>query len=185
MKNLFSNNFYFQYRLPNHNDFRRTLLSAKSYGDEDFTWGELCKVKRESYHIDDWLNVLVEPVKLLSQELKITFKANISHPWVNMYERGGFQEIHYHDDCDIAAVVFLNDGPDFGKFYFWDANHTAFTKPWIKMITKMGLSNIYYPEVKAGDIIFFPSHMMHGVSPHNSDTVRKTLSFNIVVTDVE
>ena len=44
----------------------------------------------------------------------------------------------------------------------------------------MKLSNIYYPEVKAGDVILFPSHMLHGVSPHGSDTVRKTFSFNVV-----
>jgi uncharacterized protein (TIGR02466 family) len=171
--------------MPKYKEFLSRLLQVKSYGDDDFTWGDLCHVKRESYVVEDWLDLLVEPVRLLSKELKITFNASISHPWANLYEKGGFQEIHYHDDCDIAAVIFLNDGPDFGKFYFWDANHTAFTKPWIKMITKMGLSNIYYPEVKAGDIIFFPSHMMHGVSPHKSDTIRKTFSFNIVVNDVE
>ena len=83
------------------------------------------------------------------------------------------------------APVFLNDGEDFSKFYFWDSNHTAFTKPWIKILTQMKLSNIYYPEVKAGDVLLFPSHMLHGVSPHNSDIIRKTFSFNVIVTNVE
>ena len=113
------------------------------------------------------------------------FSAKILNPWLNKYSRGGFQEIHYHDDCDIAGVVFLNDGEDFSKFYFWDAHHTSFTKPWIKILTQMKLSNIYYPEVKAGDVLLFPSHMLHGVSPHNCDIIRETFSFNVVVTNVE
>ena len=68
---------------------------------------------------------------LLSGDLGVQFNAKFLNPWANRYEKGAFQEIHYHDDCDIAGVVFLNDGKT-SKFYFWDANQTAFTKPWIK-----------------------------------------------------
>ena len=40
-------------------------------------------------------------------------------------------------------------------------------------------------EFMAGDVLLFPSHMLHGVSPHNSDIIRKTFSFNVIVTNVE
>tara|TARA_B100002019_G_C21248655_1_gene589822 strand:+ start:269 stop:823 length:555 start_codon:yes stop_codon:yes gene_type:complete len=184
MKAIFTNNFYFQYRMP---EFAALVdrLPKNEVVDENFTWGDLCKIDRTSLHIDDYADLLTKPLELLSQELRVEFHARILHPWVNLYKKGSFQEVHYHDDCDIAAVVFLNDGPDFSKFYFWDASHTAFTKPWIKIITKMQLSNIYYPSVKAGDVILFPSHMFHGVTPHQSDTIRKTLSFNVVLNDVK
>lgn len=168
-------------------DFDNLLdrLPKDNVVDKNFTWGDLCKIDRTSLHIDDYADVLTKPLQLLSEQLKVNFHARILHPWVNLYSRGSFQEVHYHDDCDIAAVVFLNDGPDFSKFYFWDASHTAFTKSWIKIITKMKLSNIYYPDVRAGDVILFPSHMYHGVTPHQSDIIRKTLSFNVVVNDVQ
>ncbi len=41
--------------------------------------------------------------------------------------------------------------------------------------------NLYIPDVKAGDIIFFPSDLQHGVSPHKSDTTRRTLSLNLSI----
>ena len=34
-------------------------------------------------------------------------------------------------------------------------------------------------EEKKGDILFFPSHMIHGVTPHQSDIPRITISGNI------
>ena len=35
-----------------------------------------------------------------------------------------------------------------------------------------------YPDIKEGDIIIFPGYLDHGVSPHNSDSKRITLSCN-------
>lgn len=185
MKQCFSSYFYFQYRMPNFDVLVDRLKTASKYNDDNFTWGDLCKIDRESLVIDDWCDLLSQPMQLLSQDLGLTITARLSHPWVNLYDRGGFQEIHYHDDCDIAAVICLNDGPDFSKFYFWDGHHTDYSHAWIKMMPKLGWSNIYYPDIKAGDIIFFPSHMFHGVTPHNSDTIRKTMSFNIYINNVE
>ena len=37
---------------------------------------------------------------------------------------------------------------------------------------------------KRGDILFFPSHMLHGVSPHKSDIPRMTVSGNIELRDL-
>ena len=39
-------------------------------------------------------------------------------------------------------------------------------------------------EGKRGDILFFPSHMLHGVSPHKSDNPRITISGNISINQV-
>ena len=32
---------------------------------------------------------------------------------------------------------------------------------------------------KAGDIIFFPSYMLHGVTPHRMEEPRTTIAFNL------
>lgn len=185
MKETISNTgFYFHYRMP---EFDKLLerIPKDNVVDKNFTWGNLCKVNRTALNINDYQDILVNPLRMVSEELGVTFSAKILHPWINMYERGSFQEVHWHDDCDIAAVIFLNDEPDFSKFYFFDANHTQFTKPWVKIITRIKESNIYYPKIQAGDVILFPSHMMHGVTPHQSDIIRKTMSFNVVITDVQ
>ena len=44
------------------------------------------------------------------------------------------------------------------------------------------LDNLGLDDYKEGDILFFPGGILHGVSPHNSSVVRKTLSFNFDIT---
>ena len=47
----------------------------------------------------------------------------------------------------------------------------------------MGLKSDIYKAFEKGDILFFPSHILHGLSSHNSDVIRKTLSFNFDILD--
>ena len=42
----------------------------------------------------------------------------------------------------------------------------------------LGLGSAVFPKIESGDIIFFPGHMLHGVTPHESDEVRITMSAN-------
>ena len=69
----------------------------------------------------------------------------------------------------------MNDGDE---FYFYDRNSSQLT-PSIKRL--VDYSNAHGIKAKAGDILFFPSHMLHGVSPHRLDTPRTTISGNISV----
>ena len=46
--------------------------------------------------------------------------------------------------------------------------------------TKNGLySEVYYPDVKEGDLIIFPSWMEHICPPNRSNELRVTMAFNI------
>ena len=42
-----------------------------------------------------------------------------------------------------------------------------------------GYDNSSFLNVSAGDVLIFPGNMLHGVSAHGSDIMRKTLSTNI------
>ena len=33
------------------------------------------------------------------------------------FMKGYFQEIHIHPDCDFAAAMMLNSGPNFARFF--------------------------------------------------------------------
>ena len=66
-----------------------------------------------------------------------------------------------------------------GEFYFYNRNHIQWSFNWR---TLMELSDRFVPTIREGDIMFFPGHMLHGVSPHRSDKVRRTLSFNLDIT---
>ena len=68
------------------------------------------------------------------------------------------------------------------KFYFLNERSRVTSEAWTGLSDTMGDSISIEPE--RGDILFFPSHMLHGVTPHKSDTPRITVSGNIKLRDL-
>ena len=175
---IFPNSFFFKYKAPNAEEI---IEKANSYSEElvdnsAFHW--------KAYHASDcikldwkdWIDIFKPTLNLLSKDLKSAFKYTMYNPWLNLYKRGAHQEVHDHFPCHLSMVFLVNDGPDFSKFYFLDRNSINVSHPLAKL---SGLTNVFEPTLTAGDAIFFPSNLMHGVTPHNSDVIRRSISINL------
>ena len=104
------------------------------------------------------------------------------NPWLNLYERGYYQELHCHKGNDLSSIFFVNDGINFSELFFYDRNANNFSDNFEELISYESTINIPY---KKGDIIFFPSHTLHGVTSHQNDEIRKTLSVNFKIDKVK
>jgi len=184
MHDLKGNYFYFQYPYKKYNELLETLETTKPQKNPTFSWSDLSSLKREAYLATDFKELLLQPIEYFAFENGIGLDIDVLDPWLNKYSKKDFQELHNHPTCDLSVVIFLNDGPDFGQFYFLDPGHTQFNRLWYPILQKMDRGSIWIPEVKAGDVILFPSHMMHGVTPHKSKDIRKTFAYNVVFKDV-
>ena len=184
MIDLKGNYFYSQYPYKKLDQLKQKIEELEPEKNPGYSWGNFCSLKREAYLANDFKELLLQPVEYFAFETGMGFDVEALDPWVNKYEKGHFQEIHNHPTADLAVVVFLNDGPDFGQFYFHDIGHTQFNPAWYPILEKLDRGSIWIPEVKAGDVIVFPSHMMHGVSPHKSDIVRETFAYNVIFKSV-
>jgi len=186
--NSFNSNFYFKYKLPKFDVLLERLAEVEDTIEADNirSWGNLCSlttVSEDQMSRINFSDIITEAIDLLSVDLKSELRYSVFHPWMNHYKKGDHQEPHIHDNCDLAAVIFLNQGEDFGKFYFLDSNASTVSRPWVPILSNLiGKDPVFIPEgIEAGDIIFFPTHMFHGVSTHRSDTVRKSIAFNILI----
>ena len=184
----FNSNFYFKYKLPDFDVLMERLAEVEDTISPDNvrSWGNLCSletVSEEQMSKVNFSDIISNAIQLLAQDLRTELKYNVFHPWLNQYKRGDHQEAHIHDNCDVAAVIFLNQGDDFGKFYFLDSNAAVLSRPWFPIMGNLiGKDPIHFVEdIEPGDIIFFPNNMFHGVTPHKSDEVRKTIAFNIII----
>lgn len=184
MHNILGNYFYFKYPYKNYDKLLEKLETVKPKENVDWSWGNQCSLHKEAFLATDFSEILLQPMEYFALELGVGLDIDVLDPWLNQYKRKDFQEIHNHPDCDLSIVVFLNDGENFGEFYFWDPSHTQFNRLWYPILEKMGRGSIWIPEVKSGDVIVFPSHMMHGVTPHKSDETRKTFAYNVVLKNV-
>ena len=176
---LFPVDFFVKVRPSN---FEEILSNVSSLGvddssiQQDENWGSNCTVKTIHLDPDKWISILAPGIRQFCGQVGWNGNFAIHESWINFYKRGYFQEPHSHRGCDFASVVFLNNGEDYAKFYFQN-RMSGYVPPLIEHLT--GVSDSWYPNIEPGDMFFFPSYLLHGVSPHYSDEIRKTLSFNI------
>ena len=182
---LFPSDFYFQYECPNSSQIIASIdaIDEKKSDLNTHEWGDVCNVK--TIYIDDfeWVKHHFSLVlKQFLDEINYRGSIKIDTPWINLYTYNNFQEIHHHSgaDFDFASVFFCNDGENFSNFYFQN-RMCGLTPPILSEIFKT--EDSFFPGISAGDMLIFPAHTLHGVSPHRSNVVRKTLSFNFKLCD--
>jgi len=179
---IFLQNYFFKMKCINFEKICDIVDSytSKDIDNQNFKWGKNCLIDRITIHDDNIADCIYSNIQSFVEEMEVKVNVKLERPWINLYQKGYFQEIHDHAESDFSATIFINSGYDFSKFYFYDRFHYRNTKIMKKEFT---LNDVFYPELEQGDIIIFPAHMLHGVSPHKNDTIRKTISFNFNIID--
>jgi hypothetical protein len=178
MNYIFPSYFYCKYQAPNA---EQLISSLSKYTEEDinnslFTWGTESSSEKVPIKWEDYYTLLQPSVDIFASHIGSGFNYKMHDPWLNIYNRGQFQEVHSHSGHDFSCVFFVNVGENFSNFYFYDRNEIS-TSVKLKSLLKHYTSHVIN-DIKTGDILFFPSHMLHGVSPHNNDIPRKTFATN-------
>ncbi len=112
-----------------------------------------------------------------------TLRWGIKEMWVNVLETGGHQALHNHANSFISGVVFLTTPHPSANTVFHKAmgtpefsfvndhtsiNHGPFNSPkWVM------------PDANAGDLILFPSYILHAVPPNQGEQ-RISIAFNAI-----
>ena len=116
---------------------------------------------KEIEHID--FNFLRKQYEVCVKEVVKLYnikKYHIGDIWYNYFKKSQFQELHRHKGNGLTAVHYLIYDP---KYH----SKTEFT------------NNIKSPEIKEGNILFFPSNLQHYVPKNNSNKPRLTVAFSI------
>jgi hypothetical protein len=94
--------------------------------------------------------------------------------WVNVKEPDEVIEMHGHPDSTIACTYYIKTSAHGGELYYLDTG-------------KIGEHNtsIRYIKPEVGDLIFFPSYVLHGVNANKGNGLRVSLStdFNYQLTE--
>ena len=177
MKKLFDTHFYIHFRAPNADELISFLNEKNEVNNDKFRWGKNCIIDRVPLKSSpDVVDLLTPSMIKLADELNHKGSFFLFHPWINIYNEYSHQEIHEHTGSDMSAVFFMNHGENFSQFYFRDRFSCLLSQGVKKMLNYSDTQVL--TDISAGDMIFFPSNFYHGVNPHKSKEVRKTLSFN-------
>ena len=166
------------------------LFSDWIEDDEKFgipkDWQKLCRVtssdrKQDLSPLwDEYLEIL-KPTQdeFLSQiDLKYDAELVCDNIWCNKYVKGDFQEVHNHchPDYNIAMVYFHRCNGS--QFHFFDATWTENRTSGLDLIMNVPGKEVLQLEVEQGDVVLFPTHYPHFVSPNMDDDIRITFAGN-------
>lgn len=98
------------------------------------------------------------------------FPVDIQAMWYQQTMRGQFHQVHNHGAVGMSAVWYLEFNPLAHK-------STTFYCPFPDPLTGDLLNN--NPVANEGDLLVFPSFLLHEQEPNDSDIRRTIISFNI------
>ena len=102
----------------------------------------------------------------------------ITGSWLTKAKPKGFSNSHFHRNSWLSGVYYPKGDPGFNITFYHDHTSTFYTPP-----TEFNIYNSdnWWFSVKTGDIVLFPSSLVHMVEPKKGDNTRISLSFNIFI----
>lgn len=118
--------------------------------------------------LDIKTNILSKEIELFEKD--VGFNLISSEVWFQKYESNMNHAVHNHGPTGFSSVCFI----EYDKH---NHNPTTFISPFGNYIT--GELERYQPDVEEGDIIFFPSNLLHYAPTNLSKITRTIISFNL------
>ena len=108
---------------------------------------------------------------------------SVKEMWVNVLDTGGHQAMHNHANSFISAVVYLTPTHASSRTVFMKSpggTDFSFKNDHSGMVTgPFNAEKWISPEPEPGDLVLFPSYLMHAVPP-NAGERRITLALNAI-----
>ena len=100
----------------------------------------------------------------------------ITQSWLNYTEPGQSHHKHAHPNSVISGVLYINADQNTDKIFFFRQIFEQI-KPAIRE-TNVFNSESWNAPVKTGQVVLFPSHLLHMVETKEGDNTRVSLAFN-------
>ncbi len=113
---------------------------------------------------------------------------SVKELWFNVLDEGGRQAMHNHANSFVSGVLYLSPThPDARTVFMKAPGGTDFAFKNEHAGTKLGPYNAdkwISPQPEPGDLVLFPSYLMHAVPP-NPGARRISMAFNAIPTRLD
>lgn len=108
---------------------------------------------------------------------------SIKEIWANFLQPGGQQALHNHANCFISGILYLTPTDDSASTVFsrgLGGHDYVFRNSGRQVsMNEFNAEKWVAPEMVPGDLVLFPSYLLHEVPP-NQGGLRVTLAFNAI-----
>jgi uncharacterized protein (TIGR02466 family) len=135
--------------------------------------------KKEFKNLKKELDLIVQDYfnKVICTENKIC--PYITQSWLNYTETNQYHHKHAHPNSLLSAVLYINADEKFDKINFYRDEYMPF-KFDIKKWNNFNSTSWWFP-VKTGDVVIFPSSLIHSVDIKKGKNTRTSLAFNVFI----
>jgi uncharacterized protein (TIGR02466 family) len=113
---------------------------------------------------------------------------SIKEMWVNVLDHGGHQAMHNHANSFASGVIYLTPTHESARTVFMKSpggTDFSFKNDHPGMVTgPYNAEKWVSPDPAPGDLVLFPSYLMHAVPPNAGDR-RISLAFNAIPTRLD
>jgi uncharacterized protein (TIGR02466 family) len=103
----------------------------------------------------------------------------ITQSWLNYTETNQYHHQHTHPNSLVSGVLYINCHEEHDKIKFFNQKYSTI-QPQVKEHNIWNSDTWSFP-VKSGNIILFPSSLMHMVETKQGDNTRISLAFNVFI----
>lgn len=130
----------------------------------------------EKYNLKYFKEELTKHIDNYTREVGYTGvnKFKIHQSWFALFDKGNWGRIHHHSPSAISGVYYYKTQGSDGNLFFKCPDSTMASS------SVFGeLSEFKACSPKDGLLLLFPSYLEHGITQHDGDVPRISLSFNI------
>ena len=193
---MFCPRWYYRGSVPEDNQqeikqlFEEFLSVDKNFINPDDLNGELLTSYGLPTNVSapwtEWLELIKPCLSEMVEQLKPKMDIEIvpQEAWCNRYDTGHYQEYHCHSvqHCNLAAVYFFKLAEDQCPYLqFYNNQHAQYKMSGLADTFEIPTDATITPRVSEGDLIVFPAHYPHLVSPNKNGHERITFSANFDV----
>ena len=107
------------------------------------------------------------------------FTPYITQSWLNYTEKNQYHHKHAHPNSLVSGVMYINSDEKYDKIKFFNDTYHRLTLS-VKKYNLFNSSSWAF-SIKTGDILLFPSSLIHMVETKEGNNTRISLAFNVFV----
>ena len=142
--------------------------SVDSYILEQFVFKDLKNTLEQ--HLEEYLKKIICPAET-------SIKIYITQSWFNYTESNQFLQRHAHQNSFISGVYYVAADKEVDKIEFFKAGYDTIMLEYEKY--NLFNSTSWNIPIETGNVILFPSHLVHGVDNKKGPNLRISLAFNV------
>ena len=108
----------------------------------------------------------------------------IQNSWIMFHEANHFSHSHYHLNSFLSGILYIKTPPNSGDIVFHSPSMNSSLLPLINVPFEKyneHNSSTWTISLKEGQLLLFPSSLLHSVTSNLSFDIRISLAFNVLI----